>query len=870
LFALFRDPARFSIPVSPVLWGAAVGNNTIWSTLKFGSLTANAETEFQNNLDLIGGTRTIDVATGLGGDFATLSGVIRTSTGTGNVTKTGNGTLKLSNTNTYNGTTAVNAGTLLVNGTNSGTGLITVASGATLGGSGSIGGAATFSTGAKAVFTLTRDPVTGANTTPLNVTGVMTYNSTVVHINAPLKLPSGTYTLATSSATPAGTVAPTPVLDSGTYADGVSSAVVSLSGNNLILTVTGLSENPTALAISSINSGTSPTVGLPFSVVVQAVDANGLVRKVTQDTTVTLSLTTGTSGSLGGNLVGTITGGSSSTTISGVMYYTAESGVVITATAISGDSLTVANSAAVTVIPDTTPTALTVSGFPSSQTAGTAGSVTVMAKTPSGNVATSYVGTVHFTSNDGQAVLPPNYTFVAGDNGVHTFTAEVTLKTAGSSLNITATDTVTASMTGTESSITVVPAAATTLTLSGFPSPHAMGVAGSVTVALKDAYNNAATNYTGTIRFTSTDSLANLPGDFTFGSGDLGTHTFSNEVTLNTQGSNQSITATDTLTSGLAGTQSGITVWVPPTNFTWATTSGNWSVAANWAPYESIPFAPIAAGESNYILNFGSGTYTATNNLSSGFLVNQLNFSGAVTLGGTNAIDLTANGATLPTINQNSSGSVMVLNPLTLAADLTVGGTGTGGIDLHSPISGPGALIVASPAVVALSGINSYGATIVNSNRTLQMGAQSATFGTGTVTAHSGATLALNGSGNVTNTLLLDTAKVTNGNSYSANLNGPLTLTGISTFDLSTTGNMAIGGIIDGTGGLTKLGASGSPLSLNAANTYSGATVITAGSLKLGAEGSINNSSDISIVAGATFDVSAKLSTYVWSASSTM
>ena len=47
-----------------------------------------------------------------------------------------------------------------------------------------------------------------------------------------------------------------------------------------------------------------------------------------------------------------------------------------------------------------------------------------------GNTATGYLGTVHFTSSDGPAVLPANYTFIAGDNGVHTFTT-VTLKTAG-------------------------------------------------------------------------------------------------------------------------------------------------------------------------------------------------------------------------------------------------------------------------------------------------------------------------------------------------------------------------------------------------------------------------------------------------------
>src|SRR5262249_17032072 len=56
-------------------------------------------------------------------------------------------------------------------------------------------------------------------------------------------------------------------------------------------------------------------------------------------------------------------------------------------------------------------------------------SVVVSAVDRFGNVATGYVGTVHFASSDSQAVLPADYPFPAADAGSHTFTA--TLKTAG-------------------------------------------------------------------------------------------------------------------------------------------------------------------------------------------------------------------------------------------------------------------------------------------------------------------------------------------------------------------------------------------------------------------------------------------------------
>ncbi|MEI6656024.1 MAG: autotransporter-associated beta strand repeat-containing protein, partial [Verrucomicrobiota bacterium] len=59
------------------------------------------------------------------------------------LTKDGLGTLILSGTNSYSGSTIVNAGTLRVNGANTGSGAVSVTSGATLGGSGSIGGSTT-------------------------------------------------------------------------------------------------------------------------------------------------------------------------------------------------------------------------------------------------------------------------------------------------------------------------------------------------------------------------------------------------------------------------------------------------------------------------------------------------------------------------------------------------------------------------------------------------------------------------------------------------------------------------------------------------------------------------------------------------------
>jgi hypothetical protein len=60
---------------------------------------------------------------------------------------------------------------------------------------------------------------------------------------------------------------------------------------------------------------------------------------------------------------------------------------------------------------------------PAGSTAGTSFQLTVKAADLFGSTFTGYTGTVHFTSSDPQAVLPPDYAFTAADNGVHTFTS---------------------------------------------------------------------------------------------------------------------------------------------------------------------------------------------------------------------------------------------------------------------------------------------------------------------------------------------------------------------------------------------------------------------------------------------------------------
>ena len=329
------------------------------------------------------------------------------------------------------------------------------------------------------------------------------------------------------------------------------------------------------------------------------------------------------------------------------------------------------------------PATMVVSAIPSPYVAGATHSATVTAKDAAGNPAAGYRGTVRFTSTDPAAVLPAAYTFTGADGGTHTFS--VTLRTAGTR-SVTATDTVTPSITGSQNAIVVNPGSATQLTVSGLPSPYRAGSAQSLTVTAKDAYGNTATGYTGTVHLTSSDSAAVLPADYIFTSGDAGTHTFS--VTLKTCDT-QSVTATDTATASITGSQHNITVVNYPAA-TYVPTS----------PRRVLDSRPTGSGHTNIGL---AGKFTAG-------VVRKFSVAGAKYVGGGSALavpadavavtgNLTIVGETAagvvdlgPTVS--ATGSTTTINFVvgdTRANDVTLGLAGDGSLEAVYRISSVGA-----------------------------------------------------------------------------------------------------------------------------------------------------------------------------------
>jgi hypothetical protein len=182
-------------------------------------------------------------------------------------------------------------------------------------------------------------------------------------------------------------------------------------------------------------------------------------------------------------------------------------------------------------------TALGYTGAPVAESIGVAFGVTVNAVdaywnivptvtgVPSGLVSIDSLTDVLFTSSSAT-------TFTSG---VASFAG--TFNTAGTE-TVTATDNL-LTLTGTSAGAPVSAALSTLLVTA--PSSVAAGSAFSVTVAAYGANSLLLTGYQGTVHFTSTDTLATLPANYTFTLADAGDHVFS--VILQTPGS-QTVTAT--------------------------------------------------------------------------------------------------------------------------------------------------------------------------------------------------------------------------------------------------------------------------------------------------------------------------------------
>jgi ribosomal protein S11 len=322
-----------------------------------------------------------------------------------------------------------------------------------------------------------------------------------------------------------------------------------------------------------------------------------------------------------------------------------------------------------------------------------------------GNLATSYNGTVAFTSSDpGFANLGP----VTLVNGVGTQTG--VLRTAGID-TITATDVSNSSITGT-GSFTIPPGPAVYLVVSA-PSSAIAGSPISFTVTAYDLFLNVATGYGGTVAFTSSDPNAMLPGSTAITNG---TGTFS--ATMETAGT-QTITATDSVNS-LAASSGNISVTIPALV---VTTPNDDAGAAGNCTVQTTPGTGTDASCSlrdallqSAALGSASITFDATAFASAQSITlssDTLNIPSNTTITGPTS----GSGATLRnlvTVNGSAASPVFTVNSGVTNASLsglivTNGSSGSGG-----GISNSGTLTVTNSTISGNSASAAYGGGIFN------------------------------------------------------------------------------------------------------------------------------------------------------------
>ena len=269
-----------------------------------------------------------------------------------------------------------------------------------------------------------------------------------------------------------------------------------------------------------------------------------------------------------------------------------------------------------------------------------------------------------------------------------------------------------------------------------------------------------------------------------------------------------------------------------PMDFYWAAAaSGNWSGATSWTNSSNATVVPSLAGQSIYRMFFNQpGTYTATHDLNTGYLLNQLNTSAAVTINGTKSLTFSANGPTLPQFNQHSSNEVSVSVPINLNATTQFGGSGGGKMSLSALISGTGGLTKNSPGVLKITNpTNTYsGGTIINRGTLLLDAVANAGLGTGSV-ALNGGQLYLERI-TAANPLVANGGEIYSANGFGNSWNGPVTLNSNLIILGRSYAKMTFNGSISGVGGITIKGDG--PVVLEVPNTYSGPTSVTASTLE--------------------------------------
>ena len=241
-------------------------------------------------------------------------------------------------------------------------------------------------------------------------------------------------------------------------------------------------------------------------------------------------------------------------------------------------------------------------------------------------------------------------------------------------------------------------------------------------------------------------------------------------------------------------------------------------------------------GRGGSLVKLGSGTLTLTgaNTYTGGTTIN----AGAISISSNANLGAASGGLTF------GGGTLQVATSLTMSRATTLnagGGTfavATGAtLTQNGIISGAGGLTKAGGGTLVLSGTNTYGGGTTINGGTLSV-SQDANLGAAT----GGLTF---GGGTLQVTASLSMSRATTLNA------------GGGTFAVATGATLTQNGIVSGGGGLTKAG--GGTLVLGGANTYGGGTTINGGTLSISQDANLGNAAGALAFNGGTLQVNASL-----------
>jgi hypothetical protein len=257
--------------------------------------------------------------------------------------------------------------------------------------------------------------------------------------------------------------------------------------NSALQATQTVNESPAAAATVGASAGSGQTAleEAAFATALSAKVSDGFGNAVPGTTVVFSAPTSGASGTFaGGGVSASVASGSNGVATAPVFAANTVAGqysVSAVANGLAAATFTLTNTplSAASIM-------LAAAG---STVAGNPLSVTVSILTANATVDLSYIGTVHFTTTDPQAVLPADYSFVPADAGTHVFA--LTLKTSGSQ-SITASDTGNSALHATQTVVESPAAAATVAAGAGSGQTALEGAEFTTTLTAKvsDAFGN--------------------------------------------------------------------------------------------------------------------------------------------------------------------------------------------------------------------------------------------------------------------------------------------------------------------------------------------------------------------------------------------